>query len=36
MLYGFEFLQWVVQGAVDVDTGTNPSAEGSDDECIDD
>jgi hypothetical protein len=25
-------LQWVVQGAVDVDIGANPSAEGGDDD----
>lgn len=31
------FLQWVVQGAVDVDIGANPSAEGGDeDEGVDD
>lgn len=30
-------LQWVVQGAVDVDIGANPSAEGGgDDEGVDD
>lgn len=30
-------LQWVVQGAVDVDIGANPSAEGADeDEGVDD
>jgi hypothetical protein len=27
-LYDFEFFQWVVKGAVDVDIGANPSAEG--------
>jgi len=29
-------LQWVVQGAVEVDTGANPSAEGGEDEGVDD
>jgi hypothetical protein len=29
-------LQWVIQGAVDVDIGANPSAEGGDDEGVDD
>lgn len=30
-------MQWVVQGAVDVDIGANPSAEGADaDEGVDD
>lgn len=30
-------MQWVVQGAVDVDIGANPSAEGGeDDEGVDD
>ncbi|KAG2559102.1 hypothetical protein PVAP13_8NG318800 [Panicum virgatum] len=28
--------KWVVQGAVDVDTGANPSAEGGEDEGVDD
>jgi hypothetical protein len=36
MLHGFEFLQWVVQGGIDVDIGANPSAEGGDDEGVDD
>jgi hypothetical protein len=31
-LYGFEFLQWVVKGAFNVDIGANPSAEGGGDE----
>lgn len=37
--YGFNVfaVQWVVQGAVDVDIGANPSAEGGeDDEGVDD
>lgn len=29
-------LQWVVKGAVDVDIGANPSAEGGEDEGVDD
>ena len=29
-------LQWVVQGPVDVDIGANPSAEGGEDEGVDD
>ena len=29
-------LQWVVQGAVEVNTGANPSAEGGEDEGVDD
>jgi len=29
-------LQWVVEGAVDVDIGANPSAEGGEDEGVDD
>lgn len=29
-------LQWVVQGAIDVDIGANPSAEGGEDEGVDD
>ena len=29
-------LQWVVQGAVEVDIGANPSAEGGEDEGVDD
>lgn len=33
----FSKLQWVVQGAIDVDIGANPSAEGADDdEGVDD
>jgi hypothetical protein len=36
MLHGFELLQWVVQGGIDVDIGANPSAEGGDDEGVDD
>lgn len=32
----FLFLQWVVQGSIDVDIGANPSAEGGDDEGVDD
>ncbi|KAJ6305934.1 hypothetical protein OIU78_021297 [Salix suchowensis] len=28
--------KWVVQGAIDVDIGANPSAEGGDDEGVDD
>ncbi|KAL9665904.1 hypothetical protein QQ045_000225 [Rhodiola kirilowii] len=33
----FLYIQWVVQGAVDVDIGANPSAEGGgDDEGVDD
>lgn len=33
----FDFWQWVVQGAVNVDIGANPSAEGGDeDEGVDD
>ncbi|CAM8883245.1 unnamed protein product [Rhodiola kirilowii] len=29
-------VKWVVQGAVDVDIGANPSAEGGEDEAVDD
>jgi len=29
-------VQWVVQGAVEVNTGANPSAEGGDEEGVDD
>jgi hypothetical protein len=29
-------LQWVTQGPVDVDIGANPSAEGGEDEGVDD
>ena len=29
-------LQWVVKGAIDVDIGANPSAEGGEDEGVDD
>lgn len=29
-------MQWVVKGAVDVDIGANPSAEGGEDEGVDD
>lgn len=29
-------LQWVVQGAIDVDIGANPSAEGGEDDGVDD
>lgn len=29
-------VQWVVKGAVDVDIGANPSAEGGEDEGVDD
>lgn len=29
-------VQWVVKGAVDVDIGANPSAEGGEDESVDD
>lgn len=29
-------LQWVVKGAIDVDIGANPSAEGEEDEGVDD
>jgi len=29
-------MQWVVKGAVDVDIGANPSAEGGDEEGVDD
>lgn len=29
-------LQWVVNGAIDVDIGANPSAEGEEDEGVDD
>jgi hypothetical protein len=29
-------LQWVTQGPVDVDIGANPSAEGGEDESVDD
>lgn len=29
-------LQWVVQGAIEVDIGANPSAEGGEDEGVDD
>ena len=33
----FDMLQWVVQGAISVDIGANPSAEGGDeDEGVDD
>ena len=28
--------QWVVQGAIDVDIGANPSAEGGEEEGVDD
>ena len=28
--------QWVVKGAIDVDIGANPSAEGGEDEGVDD
>jgi hypothetical protein len=31
-----KFLQWVVKGALDVDIGANPSAEGGDEEGVDD
>lgn len=34
MLLGL--FQWVVQGAIDVDIGANPSAEGGEDEGVDD
>ncbi|RWV95820.1 hypothetical protein BHE74_00019371 [Ensete ventricosum] len=30
------YWQWVVRGAVDVDIGANPSAEGGDEEGVDD
>jgi hypothetical protein len=30
------WLQWVTQGPVDVDIGANPSAEGGEDESVDD
>jgi hypothetical protein len=36
VLHGFQFLQWVIQGTVDINTGANPSAEGGDDEAVDD
>ena len=33
----YSFIQWVVQGAIDVNIGANPSAEGADeDEGVDD
>ena len=35
-LFNLLFLQWVVKGAVDVDIGANPSAEGGEDEGVDD
>jgi hypothetical protein len=36
VLHGFQFLQWVIQGTVDVNTGADLSAEGGDDEAADD
>ncbi|XP_077240700.1 translationally-controlled tumor protein homolog isoform X2 [Tasmannia lanceolata] len=32
----FEIYEWVVQGAIDVDIGANPSQEGEEDEGVDD
>jgi len=34
--FGVFDVQWVVKGAVDVDIGANPSAEGGEDEGVDD
>lgn len=37
MILNDSFIQWVVQGAIDVNIGANPSAEGADaDEAVDD
>lgn len=40
VLFSFEHFgsiwQWVIKGAVDVDIGANPSAEGGEDEGVDD
>lgn len=32
MILKYSFMQWVVQGSVDVDIGANPSAEGADED----
>lgn len=36
LFFGIGDLQWVVNGAVDVDIGANPSAEGGEEEGVDD